>query len=147
MKKLTNLILGLTLTATSLFSQSDSLSVNSNDYGESERSLYPDDYVTIYCDTLGDSLSFMLRPCDVNGDFKADFWRMYGNPPPKELLDSLSKFSSTDYFENKVPDAYIFDLNKNGIWWDDKLLLNIKRDDLFYNKPKETISLRKEIKL
>ena len=145
MKKSINLLLGLILTSIPLLSQ-DSLSINSSNYGKISNRLYPDNYVTI-----DSNFSFVLRPYDVNDDFRADLWKMYGNPPPKDLLDSLSKFSPTDYFENKIPDAYIFDLNKNGAWWDDKLLINIEKSELNeeINKLHKyfRISSRKEVEI
>ncbi len=145
MKKLINLLLGLTLTSASLFSQ-DSLSISSSNYGKISNRLYPDNYIT-----LDSAFSFVLRPYDTDDDFQVDLWEMYGNPPPKDLLDSLSKFSPTDYFENKIPDAYIFDLNKNGAWWDDKLLINIEKSELKEEINKRhkyfRISSRKEVEI
>ena len=115
--------------------------------GKISNRLYPDNYIT-----LDSAFSFVLRPYDTNDDFQVDLWEMYGNPPPKDLLDSLSKFSPTDYFENKIPDAYVFDLNKNGAWWDDKLLINMEKDSLngneFYIRPKEIeVISKKEVEL
>ena len=145
MKRLTNLLLTLTLTSASLFSQ-DSLSINSSNYGKTSNRLYPDYYIT-----LDSAFSFVLRPYDTNDDFQVDLWKMYGSPPPKDLLDSLSKFSPTDYFANKIPDASIFDLNKNGVWWDDKWLINAEKSELKKKINKRhkyfRISSRKEVEL
>jgi len=145
MKKLTNLLLTILLTSPPLLSQ-ESLPDSLKNYKESVRRLYPDNYIT-----LDSAFSFVLSPYDTNDDFQVDLWKMYGNPPPKDLLDSLSKFSPTDYFENKIPDAYIFDLNKNGAWWDDKLLINVEKSELKEEINKRhkyfRISSRKEVEI
>ena len=119
MKKLTNLLLIAFLTTTSLFSQ-DYI----KKYKESRKELYSDDYVTVE----DSNLSFVLRPCDINDDFKVDFWEMYGNPPSKEFLDSLSKFSSIDYFKNKMPDGHIFDFDGDGLWKGEVWWINMEKD-------------------
>ena len=134
MKKL-SLLLGLTLASTSLFSQN------------SIKKLYPDQYVTIIdTDTKKDSFSFVLRPYDLSDDFKPDLWKIYKDIPSKEFLDSLDKFSSTDYLKDRIPDGYILDLNGDGEWNNEPWLINREKD---IPKPSKylRISSKKEIDL
>ena len=133
MKKLTNLILGLTLTSLPLFSQ-EFLPEEFRDY--KARTKLPERYLKI-----NDTLSAVIRPYDARRNLWEDVWEIHSIINPHK-----------DSVVSEYPDAYSFDLNRDGYLSEGEMFFDLNRNGLldyweFYTTPEIVITGRKEVEL
>lgn len=128
MKKLTNLILGLTFISSSLFSQ-EFLPEKFRDYKEKGKELFPEGVPLIN----SSNLLYKIRLWDVDQDSLEDVVEFY----------LVTGYSSKGLKTLSNPRYYYFDLNENHIPEQDEWLLDEKMDglngneELIYYKPKK----------
>ena len=136
MKKLTNLLLGLTLTSIPLFSQ-EFLPEEFRNYKEIGKEIIIDELPII----SGDNFLYKMRFYDVDQDTLEDVVEFY----------LIIGYSGDDFKTATHPRCYFFDLNKNKKAEDYEWLLDPEMDglngneELFYNKPKEIKPTKIEI--
>ncbi len=138
MKRLINLLLGLTLTAVPLFSQ-DFLPEEFRNYKEKGKELFSNKIPIINAGNF----MYKTKLIDINNDNIEDVVEFY------MIIDISQEGIKT--LNN--PSYYYFDLNHNGVAEDYEWILDPKIDGLngneeMYIKPKQIrISSKKEIKL